>query len=208
MISLRAAQYQHAVTPCVRGQKRHAYPPHAQREGYPLREMPTCGLRFLWMMEYGKPTEQSGGTQRRASQSTRSTAATDRPPLRSAGRRHKLNFSKIAVLAEHENRNSNDRPGFYPAQNTDHTNFYDTMCHSPATRRQITQTPPRPHIQREGAHRHCAARREIAERSEEAPGAKAAQPSWNIESWKTQAGCFGGVLRGGCKGGREGGAAP
>ena len=59
-------------------------------------------------------------------------------------------------------------------------------------------------IQREPVRWHCAARREIAERSEEAPAAKAAQPSRNAGRWKTP----GGVLRGGCKGGREGGAAP
>ena len=43
----------------------------------------------------------------------------------------------------------------------------------------------RPLMQRESAHWHCAARREITERSEEAPGAKAAQPSQNGEIWKT-----------------------
>ena len=59
-------------------------------------------------------------------------------------------------------------------------------------------------IQGETLRWHCAARREIAERSEEAPEATAAQPSWNVGSWKTPGGCFGG----GCKGGREGGAAP
>ena len=47
---------------------------------------------------------------------------------------------------------------------------------------------------------HCAARREIAERSEEAPGAKAAQPSSTCGSWKTPAGCFGGDARGAEKG--------
>ena len=39
-ISLRAAQCQRALSPCVRGRKRYAYPPHAQREGYALRERP------------------------------------------------------------------------------------------------------------------------------------------------------------------------
>ena len=36
-----------------------------------------------------------------------------------------------------------------------------------------------PLIQGEGARWHCAARREITERSEEAPAAEAAQPSCN-----------------------------
>ena len=59
-------------------------------------------------------------------------------------------------------------------------------------------------MQRMVARWHCAARREIAERSEEAPGAEAAQPSWNYGNGKALAGCFGGDARGG----REGGAAP
>jgi len=59
---------------------------------------------------------------------------------------------------------------------------------------------PRPFIQREGVQWHCVARREIAERSEEAPAAIAAQPSRNVGSWKTQAGCFGGDARGAEKG--------
>ena len=58
----------------------------------------------------------------------------------------------------------------------------------------------RPLTQGEGARWHCAARREIAERSEEAPEAKAAQPSCNVGSWKTPAGCFGGDARGAEKG--------
>ncbi|VZH33722.1 protein of unknown function [Desulfovibrio sp. 86] len=41
-----------------------------------------------------------------------------------------------------------------------------------------------PLIQREPARWHCAARREITERSEEAPGAEAAQPSQNGGVWK------------------------
>ena len=74
---------------------------------------------------------------------------------------------------------------------------------------------PRPCIQRGGACWHCAARREIAERSEEAPGAEAAQPSWNGGIWKalegqsvgvwdirqTQRGRPGGVQRGPRRGG-------
>ena len=55
-------------------------------------------------------------------------------------------------------------------------------------------------IQRETESWHCAARREIAERSEEAPGAKAAQPSRNAGRWKTPGGCFGGDARGAEKG--------
>ncbi|SCM72907.1 hypothetical protein KL86DES1_20911 [uncultured Desulfovibrio sp.] len=55
-------------------------------------------------------------------------------------------------------------------------------------------------MQREVARWHCAARREIAERSEETPGAAAAQPSRNVGSWKTPAGCFGGDARGAEKG--------
>ena len=43
-------------------------------------------------------------------------------------------------------------------------------------------------MQREGVRWHCAARREIAERSEEAPGAKAAQPSWNGVNGKARGG--------------------
>ena len=58
----------------------------------------------------------------------------------------------------------------------------------------------RPFIQRYTARWHCAARREIAERSEEAPGAEAAQPSWNVGNGKAQAGCFGGDARGAEKG--------
>ena len=58
----------------------------------------------------------------------------------------------------------------------------------------------RPLTQGEGARWHCAARREIAERSEEAPEAKAAQPSCNVGSWKTPTGCFGGDARGAEKG--------
>ena len=53
---------------------------------------------------------------------------------------------------------------------------------------------------REGVRWHCAARREIAERSEEAPGAEAAQPSRNVGCWKAPAGCFGGDARGAEKG--------
>ena len=117
-------------------------------------------------------------------------------------RRHKLSLSKTAVIAGHENRNSNDRPGFYPTKNTDHTNFLVTMCASPATRRQINQTPPRPHIQRESVRWHCAARREITERSEEAPAAKAAQPSRNDGSGKSQRGASGG-MQGGPRRGRS-----
>ena len=37
-------------------------------------------------------------------------------------------------------------------------------------------------------------------RSEEAPGAEAAQPSWNVGNGKAQAGCFGGDARGAEKG--------
>ena len=49
---------------------------------------------------------------------------------------------------------------------------------------QSSQTPPTlPHS--ESARWHCAARREITERSEEAPKAKAAQPSRNDEIRKT-----------------------
>ena len=55
-------------------------------------------------------------------------------------------------------------------------------------------------IQREPVRWHCAARREITERSEKAPGARAAQPSCNDGSWKTPAGCFGGDARGAEKG--------
>ena len=58
----------------------------------------------------------------------------------------------------------------------------------------------RPFIQRYTARWHCAARREIAERSEEAPGAEAAQPSRNVGCWKAPAGCFGGDARGAEKG--------
>ena len=47
----------------------------------------------------------------------------------------------------------------------------------------MRQTPPPP-IHRESARWHCAARREITERSEEAPEAKAAQPSRNDGIWK------------------------
>ena len=54
--------------------------------------------------------------------------------------------------------------------------------------------------QRMSARWHCAARREIAERSEEAPAAEAAQPSRSVGSWKTPAGCFGGDARGAEKG--------
>ena len=40
VISFRAAQCQRPLSPCVRSRKRYAYPPHAQREGYALRERP------------------------------------------------------------------------------------------------------------------------------------------------------------------------
>ena len=73
----------------------------------------------------------------------------------------------------------------------------------------------RPLIQRKVVRWHCVARREIAERSEEAPAAKAAQPSWNGGIWKalegqsvgvwdirqTQRGRPGGVQRGPRRGG-------
>ena len=58
----------------------------------------------------------------------------------------------------------------------------------------------RPFIQRYTTCWHCTARREIAERSEEAPGAEAAQPSRNVGCWKAPAGCFGGDARGAEKG--------
>ncbi|OXS28947.1 MAG: hypothetical protein BCS36_09425 [Desulfovibrio sp. MES5] len=52
------------------------------------------------------------------------------------------------------------------------------------------------------AHRwHCAARREIAERSEEAPVAEAAQPSRDYGMRKAQRGRPGGVQRGPRRGG-------
>ena len=72
-------------------------------------------------------------------------------------------------------------------------------------------------MQREGVRWHCAARREIAERSEEAPAAEAAQPSRNVGSWKALEGqsvgveiCDkpSGVVRGECRGGLGGAAAP
>ena len=64
---------------------------------------------------------------------------------------------------------------------------------------------------------HCAARREIAERSEEAPAAGAAQPSENGGIWKAPKGQpvgvevydkLSGVVRGECRGGLGGAAAP
>ena len=55
-------------------------------------------------------------------------------------------------------------------------------------------------MQRKSVRWHCAARREITERSEEAPGAYAAQPSPNCGNWKTPGGCFGGDARGAEKG--------
>ena len=70
-------------------------------------------------------------------------------------------------------------------------------------------------MQREGVRRHCAARREIAERSEEAPGAEAAQPSRNDGVWKAPKGQPvgvgigdkpSGVVRGECRGGLGGAA--
>ena len=72
-------------------------------------------------------------------------------------------------------------------------------------------------MQREGVRWHCAARREIAERSEEAPGAEAAQPSRNAGVWKAPKGQPvgvgiydkpSGVVRGECRGGLGGAAAP
>ena len=56
--------------------------------------------------------------------------------------------------------------------------------------------PETPHCQRDVSTRiqgeiarwHCAARREIAERSEEAPAAEAAQPSRNYGEWKALGG--------------------
>ena len=75
----------------------------------------------------------------------------------------------------------------------------------------------RPPIQRESILWHCAARREIAERSEEAPEAEAAQPSENAGIWKALTGHAvgvgiydkpSGVVRGECRGGLGGAAAP
>ena len=75
----------------------------------------------------------------------------------------------------------------------------------------------RPFIQRYTARWHCAARREIAERSEEAPEAEAAQPSRNGGIWKALKGQPvgvemydkpSGVVRGECRGGLGGAAAP
>ena len=72
-------------------------------------------------------------------------------------------------------------------------------------------------MQRGGACWHCAARREITERSEEAPGAKAAQPSWTDGKRKALRGRpvgvgmddkLSGVVRGECRGGLGGAAAP
>jgi len=74
-----------------------------------------------------------------------------------------------------------------------------------------------PLIERKSARWHCAARREITERSEEAPGAIAAQPSWNGGIWKALEGWPvgvevydkpSGVVRGECRGGLGGAAAP
>ena len=53
---------------------------------------------------------------------------------------------------------------------------FDVEAHA-GIMRHLNQSP----IQCEGAQWHCAARREIAERSEEAPEAEAAQPSRMME---------------------------
>ena len=79
----------------------------------------------------------------------------------------------------------------------------------PASRNDCPQNPP--------VRWHCAARREITERSEEAPAAEAAQPSRDVGSWKALEGqsvgveiCDkpSGVVRGECRGGLGGAAAP
>ena len=85
-ISLRAAQCQRALSPCAKGRKRFAYPPHAQREGYACsrgRKAFSAGVSASVPLDDGiwKPWEQSGGAQRGLAQSVRSTAAPDRPHL-------------------------------------------------------------------------------------------------------------------------------
>ena len=81
--------------------------------------------------------------------------------------------------------------------NTRNNHIYlPSVCNAPDPMRHLGQFP----MLREGVRWHCAARREIAERSEEAPGAEAAQPSRNDGNWKAQAGCFGGDARGAEKG--------
>ncbi len=62
-------------------------------------------------------------------------------------------------------------------------------------------------IQRESARWHCAARREITERSEEAPEAKDAQPSRNDGIWKALEGYPVGVERYESPAGSSGGSA-
>ena len=67
------------------------------------------------------------------------------------------------------------------APNTRNNHIYlPSVCNAPDPMRHLGQFP----MQREGVRWHCAARREIAERSEEAPGAEAAQPSWSGGIWK------------------------
>ena len=75
---------------------------------------------------------------------------------------------------------------------------FSHYCYSPRTGCNLSQcTFP----SQGNTHRwHCAARREIAERSEEAPEAIAAQPSPICGGWKAQGGkrgeCRGGLARG------------
>ena len=100
------------------------------------------------------------------------------------------------------------------APNTRNNHIYlPSVCNAPDPMRHLGQFP----MQREGVRWHCAARREIAERSEEAPAAEAAQPSRNDGVWKAPKGKSvgveigdkpSGVVRGECRGGLGGAAAP
>jgi len=120
-----------------------------------------------------------------------------KPPLKGQSRFYSLEAPapQASSPAEHSPRVSKTRP---KVQILRHNEAFRNNW--PSFLRLHTAPTPQSPIQRESARWHCAARREITERSEEAPGAEAAQPSQNVGCWKTPAGCFGGDARGAEKG--------
>ena len=146
--------------------------------GKPLRANP-----WEWR-EATSPAGSSGGSAEGASEGRQPLTGPHLPPPEAA-QTTKMNSP---VPAGHTSRLSKDKLGFilYEAAVTRTStiaNFFPTI--TVISEASYTQSEAlRPLIQRESVLWHCAARREITERSEEAPEAEAAQPSWNGGIWK------------------------
>ena len=161
-ISLRAAQCQRALSPCVRSRKRYAYPPHAQREGYALCERPkgiyTAPNRPPAARRTGGQINIKGNAAMPAghmpfNRATSQKFTSKHEPLLAA-QAPQMNI--LIIMTNQAAPNTRNNHSYPPSV----YNALDPMRH-------LGQFP----MQREGVRWHCAARREIAERSEEAPGA-------------------------------------